>query len=167
MLPIVRRHRLIAGGTGAVLLVVVLAWIFWPEPQAPPPPRQREYRAQTACLLTDDKGLWADPAKSAWAGMQDASTAKLIKVQYLSVSGPQTSANALSYFNSLALQKCTLIVAVGDVPVAAMVEGSGRFTDIRYIAVGGDTKGASISKIELTSNSVVRSTVNAAVADVA
>jgi hypothetical protein len=76
---------------GAALVVIAagLTWLLWPDAKAPPP-RERQYRATTACLLTDDKGVVGDPAKAAWAGMQEASTATLIKVQYLAIAGPQT-----------------------------------------------------------------------------
>jgi hypothetical protein len=58
-------------------------------------------------------------------------------VQYLAIAGPQTAANGLSYFNSLGVQRCAVIVAVGDVPVAAMMDGRARFPEIRQVAVGG------------------------------
>jgi hypothetical protein len=46
------------------------------------------------------------------------------------------------------VQKCTLIVAAGPTPVAAMVEGYKQFPDVRMVAVAGDTKGAPITAID-------------------
>ncbi len=132
----VRRMRWRTGAVlgVAVLVLGVVLWLVWPEPARQP--RERHYRSVTACLLTDDQGLRGAVAAAAWAGMQEASVADLTRVQYLSVAGPQTAADALAYFNSLGLQKCAVIVAVGEAPVAAMSQGADRFPDARLVAVG-------------------------------
>jgi len=143
----IRKWQILATGVALLLIAAAVTWLLWPDAKAPAP-RERQYRATTACLLTDDQGVVGDPAKSAWAGMQEASTATLIKVQYLSIAGPQTAANGLSYFNSLGVQKCTVIVAAGPAPVAAMVEGYKQFPDVRMVAVAGDIKDAPLTAID-------------------
>jgi hypothetical protein len=134
----------------AVAVVVVLAvaaiWLLWPEPDEPI--RERRYRDATACLLTDDRGLTGEPAATVWAGMQEASTADLIRIQYLSVAGPQTAANALTYVNTLASQDCAVFIAVGEIPVTAMAEGRANFPAARYVAVAHDPGDATITRVD-------------------
>ncbi|MFE9191051.1 hypothetical protein ACFYL6_15690 [Micromonospora sp. NPDC007208] len=77
-------------------------------------------------------------------------------MQYLSVFGPQTAANAAAYFNSLALQKCALIIAAGEAPIAAMLEGSSRFSDLRYVAISDGATNARITTIHATSHDAIR-----------
>ncbi|MEV7331362.1 hypothetical protein [Micromonospora sp. NPDC093244] len=77
-------------------------------------------------------------------------------MQYLSVPGPQTPANAAAYFNSLALQKCALIIAAGEAPIAAMREGSSRFSDLRYVAISDGATNAHITTIQATSPDAIR-----------
>jgi basic membrane lipoprotein Med (substrate-binding protein (PBP1-ABC) superfamily) len=146
-------------------LVAITSWALWPS--APPPARERQYGAATACLLTDEQGLAGEQANAAWAGMQEASLATLIKVQYLSVSGPQTPANAAAYFNSLALQKCALIIAIGEAPISAMVEGHSRFPDPRYVAIGGNTKDAPVTAVQATSPDGIRAATKKLVSEAA
>ena len=147
----------------ALVLGVVVAWRM-SRSSPTSQPRERQYRASTACLLTDDKGLAGEQAKAAWTGMQEASAATLIKVQYLSISGPQTAANGLSYFNSLGVQKCAVVVAVGKAPVAAMVDGHPRFPEIRCVAVGGGATGTRVVTVDASSPATIRDGVKAIVA---
>src|SRR5689334_13434218 len=157
-----RKQQILAAAALLLAAGGVLTWLLWPTPKTDAP-RERQYRSTTACLLTDDKGISSDPASAAWAGMQDASTATQIKVQYLSIAGPQTAANGLSFFNSLGVQKCTVIVAAGPTPVAAMVEGYTQFPGVRLVAVAGDTKGTPITAID-GSPAAIQSGVRAIVA---
>jgi len=143
-----KQRLIVAGAALVVLAAVLITWLAWPDGSDKAPPRERAYKSTTACLLTDDKGVNADPAKAVWSGMQEASVKTLIKVQYLAVAGAQTPDNALSYYNTLAVQQCTVIIAAGPVPVAAMVNGYGKFPKIKQVAVGGDTKGASVTKVD-------------------
>jgi basic membrane lipoprotein Med (substrate-binding protein (PBP1-ABC) superfamily) len=69
--------------------------------------------------------------------MQEASLATHVKVQYLAVAGPQTTANAQTYVNSLAQSRCDLVFAVGDAQVAATEQGGPRFPAVRFYSVGG------------------------------
>ncbi|NUR28004.1 MAG: hypothetical protein HOV67_19315 [Kribbellaceae bacterium] len=140
------RGRLMLGAAAVVLVAGLVTWVAWPRADGDPPPRERTYRDLTACLLTDDKGLLNDPAKSVWAGMQEVSVAKSVRVQYRSIAGAQTTANGLPYFNSLAQQQCAVIVAAGPVPLASMQAGMAKFTGIRYAVVGADPSEASVVK---------------------
>jgi hypothetical protein len=162
-----RRQQALLAGALAVLIAGLATWLLWPDGPDGRAPRERQYRSTTACLLTDDKGLAADPAKAAWAGMQEASVATLIKVQYLAITGPQTAANGLSYFNTLGVQRCTVIIAAGDVPVAAMSLGYQRFPNVQHVAIGGDPKGAPITRVDPGTPATIQSTVKDVVAKAA
>ncbi|MFB9238949.1 hypothetical protein ACFFWC_26050 [Plantactinospora siamensis] len=129
-----RRQWILAGLAALVVLTGLVTWLVWPS--GGEAPRERRYGSFTACLLTDDKGLAGEQARASWAGMQQASLATAAKVQYLSVAGAQTPSNAASYFNSLGVQRCGLIVAVGPGPVAATAAGHGQFPGVRYLIVG-------------------------------
>ncbi|MEH0821539.1 MULTISPECIES: hypothetical protein [unclassified Micromonospora] len=127
--------------------VVLLAWVLWPAD--PPPPRQREYRAETACLLTGEKGVTTPEAAPVWAGMQEASLATHVKIQYLEVNGPQTAANAESFLASLVQSKCELILAVGPAPVGALRATAARFPSVHFVGVGGGTAASNVSIVEV------------------
>ncbi|MBQ1066441.1 MULTISPECIES: hypothetical protein [Micromonospora] len=144
-------------------LIGALLWLTWPD-EKELPPRERRYEAFTACLLTDDEGLAGTEAKAAWAGMQAVSTAQLIKVQYLAVDGPQTTANALAYFNTMALEGCGVVVAVGQAPVAAVEEGKGRFPEIRYVTVGAERPIHGVYAVSAGNAEEIRAGVESAVA---
>jgi hypothetical protein len=158
------RRRPLLAATGAVAVLVAGAtWLLWPD-DPPTPPRERQYKATTACLLTDGEGLTGDIAQAAWAGMQEASLATLIKVQHLAISGPQTPENGLGYYNSLGVQQCAAIVAGGPIPVAAMVQGHSRFPTVKQIAVGGDIGTAVLTTVDPSTPDTIRTGVKTLVA---
>ncbi|MDG4832087.1 hypothetical protein O7627_22660 [Solwaraspora sp. WMMD1047] len=142
-----RRDRVLAAGAAVVVLAAAAVWLLWPESDDGPV-RERRYRDATACLLTDDRGLTGEPAATVWAGMQEASTADLVQIQYLSVAGPQTAANALTYVNTLASQDCAVFIAVGEIPVTAMAEGRSNFPAARYVAVAHDPGDPTITRVD-------------------
>ncbi|MFJ1538662.1 hypothetical protein ACIODS_08985 [Micromonospora chalcea] len=145
-----------------LVLASVLLWLTWPQEEEPPP-RERRYEAFTACLLTDDRGLAGTEAKAAWDGMQAVSTAHLIKVQYLSVDGPQTTANALAYFNTLALEGCGVVVAAGEAPIAALSQGKSRFPGSRYVTVGAGRTSDGVLGVPAGTAEEIRAGVESAV----
>jgi hypothetical protein len=153
-----RRRWTITVAVGLAVVAGGATWLLWPEDETPPP-RQREYRETTACLLTDDRGLNGEPASAVWAGMQDASLDTRIQVQHLAIVGPQTTDNGVTFFNTLAMQRCTVIVAAGPAPVAAMAAGYGQFPGITYVAVGGDTAGKPLTKVDARNADEIRSAV--------
>ncbi|WP_157563261.1 BMP family ABC transporter substrate-binding protein [Micromonospora chokoriensis] len=126
----------------AGLIAVVVGWALWP--QAEPEPRQREYRAETACLLTGAAGVAAPEARPVWTGMQEASIATQVKVQFLEVDGPQTGENAETFLASLVQSRCGVIFAVGDAPVQAVGPTAARFPAAKFIAFGAATPGPNV-----------------------
>jgi hypothetical protein len=134
---LLRRRETVA--VAAVLAACALAVIIWWPGGDEAPARERRYQATTACLLTDDKGLTGPEAGAAWTAMREISDRKRIKVQYLAITGPQTAANGLAYFNTLGMQQCGTIIAVGPAPVAALNEGRAQFPAITYHAVAGSS----------------------------
>jgi basic membrane lipoprotein Med (substrate-binding protein (PBP1-ABC) superfamily) len=68
--------------------------------------------------------------------MQKASLATHVKVQYLPVNGPPTTANALPYLASLIQRRCDLILAAGTAPVNAVAADAARFTKQHFAVIG-------------------------------
>lgn len=157
-----RRQTLIGAGALTAAVAVLITWLAWPDSK-PAPPRERQYKATTACLLTDNNDLTGELAKAAWAGMQEASTATLVKVQHLAILGPQTPANGLTYYNTLGIQHCTVIIAAGEIPVAAMTQGIDTFPAIKHAAIGGDTNGKPITAVDASTPDTIRNNVKAIV----
>jgi hypothetical protein len=165
MITLTPNRRTLLGVLAVALVATgVGVWLTLRGDDTAPPPRERQYKATTACLLTDDQGLNGDTAKAAWAGMQEASLATLIKVQYLAITGPQTAANGVTYYNTLGVQQCTVIIAAGPTPVAAMVEGSGSFPAVKQVAIGGDTKGKPFTTVDANSPTAIQARVKEVVA---
>lgn len=156
------RNQRVAATAVVLLLFTGATWLLWPD-DSPAPPRERQYKASTACLLTDDQALNGDLAKAAWSGMQEASVETLVKVQHLAIIGPQTPANGVTYYNTLGVQKCTVIIAAGQVPVAAMVDGLQSFPAIKHFAVGGDATSTSVTAVDATSPQTIKAGSRAAV----
>ena len=161
------RSQRIAAAAGSLLLLLGTTWLLWPDDAPPPPPRERQYKATTACLLTDDQGLNGETAKAAWAGMQEASIETLVKVQHLAITGPQTPANGVTYYNTLGVQKCTVIIAAGPTPVAAMIDGLQSFPNTKHFAIGGDIRGAAVAALDATSPQTIKAGARAAVSSAA
>jgi hypothetical protein len=129
----------------------VTAWALWPDP-----PRQREYVDATACLLTDEKGVTAEPAKTVWATMRQASAETLVRVQYLQVNGPQTAENAAAHLAALTSGRCGLVTAVGGPQIEAVTGDGPQHPDVRFITVGG---GSPAENIEVASPAGLQKTI--------
>ncbi|WP_430498451.1 hypothetical protein ACQRWP_26075 [Micromonospora trifolii] len=125
-----------------LIVVVVVGWALWPK--AEPEPRQREYRAETACLLTGTAGVAAPEARPVWTGMQEASLATQVKVQFLEVDGPQTGENAETFLASLVQSRCGVILAVGEAPVRGVGPTAARFPAAKFVAFGAATPGPNV-----------------------
>lgn len=154
-----RSHALLIGaataGVVGVLVVVLITWNSGEDEK--PDPRARQYLDVTACLLTDDKGIAGAAAAPVWAGMQDASAATRAKVQYLAVAGEQTPQNAGTFLASLAQGRCTVIVAVGAAPVAAVEPTAKQFPKLDFVVVGG--KAGNVRAVAATAPADVRAEV--------
>jgi basic membrane lipoprotein Med (substrate-binding protein (PBP1-ABC) superfamily) len=103
---------------------------------------QRHYTAEQACLLTDSHGIAARPASAVWAGMEDASRATSARVTYLMVEGPPTTAAAIPYANSLVIQHCNVVLAVGAPQTSAISAVAPRTPATAFISIGGGTASA-------------------------
>lgn len=134
-------------GTG-VLVAALLTWTLWPSPDEPP--RERRYLDYTACLLTGENGITDPAAAPIWAGMQEASLTSHAKVQYLAVAGPQTTANAIPFINSLAQSRCDLIFAVGTAQITAAQQSGPRFPAVRFYTIGGTLTQGNLTAIPNT-----------------
>jgi basic membrane lipoprotein Med (substrate-binding protein (PBP1-ABC) superfamily) len=126
-------------------------WALWPDP-----PRQREYLDAKACLLTDEKGILSEPAKTVWSSMKDASVKTLVRVQYLQVTGEQTAENSESYLNTLAMSRCGLIVAAGRAPVEAVTRNAGGNPDIEFITVNGEIAAGNVLNLDASATEKLR-----------
>lgn len=158
------RQRLLLA---AVAVAVAAGWLFWPKPAAPPPPRARQYLDFTACLLTDEHGLAGPQAAAVWSGMQQASRDTRAKVEYLTVSGAQTVENAAPFVASLAQNRCDLVLAAAELPVAAVRRAAPSFPAIRFVVLGSGPGAANIAVLDVADPArvaaVVAETVTSAV----
>ncbi|WP_212827136.1 hypothetical protein [Catellatospora sp. TT07R-123] len=119
-------------------LAGVLTWALWPGEE----PRSRQYREAVACLLTDDQGLRGAQAAEVWSGMQDASLETLARVQYLTVDGAQTVENARGLLNSQIQSRCSMVLAVGEAPGAAVREAAPVHPGVMFVLFGDMINGA-------------------------
>jgi basic membrane lipoprotein Med (substrate-binding protein (PBP1-ABC) superfamily) len=131
-----RRPWWVAGSAAVVVLVGVLAAVFWPRGRALPPPRARVYTDASACLLTDSAGVGGAQAAPVWAGMQSASVRTRTKVSYLEVYGEDSVANAVPFVNTLVQRKCDLVIGVGASEVAAVLQQAATYPGVRFAVVG-------------------------------
>lgn len=154
-----RGRRLWWTGAGLVVVIAaVVAWLVWPAPGAAP--TEREFRAESACLLTDDKGIEGGLAAAAWSGLQDASAATSIMVQHESVRGPQTEGNAAPVLNAFVMQRCDLIFGVGDAPAAAIRVAARTFPHVHFVIIGDAGSGpSSVTIVDASEPNTVRTKV--------
>lgn len=143
------RRRVALLSATAVVLLGLIAWLMLTPGN--PPPRARQYLAFKACLLTDSQGITGKQSAPVWAGMQRASLKTHARVQYQQVFGPATVPNALPYLASLVQRRCDLIMAAGDLPVAAAAAGAPRFPNAQFIVVGGRVAAKNISAVNAQS----------------
>ncbi|MCX4389162.1 hypothetical protein OG777_19835 [Micromonospora peucetia] len=148
-----------------MVAVVFVGWAAWPDEE--PEPRQREYRAETACLLTGNQGVAAAEARPVWAGMQEASLTTQVKVQYLEVDGPQTVENAETFLASLVQSRCDVVLTVGGAPVEAVRATAARFPATRFVAFGPAVATHNVSVVEASDRDAVQREARGIVAGLA
>jgi hypothetical protein len=98
--------------------------------------RARAYANVDACLLTGPRGVFDPAAAPVWAGMEDVSATGQVRASYLEVPDPVTPASAQSHLNSLIVQKCALVVAVGGPERAAVLSEARQFPSVRFVVLG-------------------------------
>jgi hypothetical protein len=162
-----RRNRrvLVVAGVAALILLGITTWLIWPTTNTPPAPRERQYLDFTACLLTDQHGIQGPDAAPVWAGMQEASLATHAKVQYLSVTGPQTSENAATFLAGLTQGRCHLVFAAGETPTTAVRQNAQKFAAVTFYAVGNGTDTANLKHVTTTSTADVQKAVIRAITE--
>jgi hypothetical protein len=126
---------MVGGGVGVAVVAGLLTWALWPEP-----PRQREYLDATACLLTDEQGVTADPARTVWTTMQIASVKSLVRVQNLQVNGPQTTENAAAQ-------------------IEAVTKAASAHGEIRFLTVGGGTAADNVRVLDPGATEALQTTI--------
>lgn len=152
----VRRYRwwlvtAVVVTVGAAVAVVV----WWPRSPAVEEPRARQFQDFDVCLLTPAQGL-ADPQVAAvWAGAQEVSLTRSVRVRYRQVSGEQTAERAGQFLASLVQQGCEVIVAVGPAPAAAAGAYEAGHASVMIVAVGDGIDGSSPETIEASTVDVL------------
>lgn len=161
------RSRRVWWVAGLALLVVAVATsvvlVLGNRGRQLPPTRARQYRSVDACLLTGPAGIVEQQTAAVWSGMQDASSATLVRVSYLAVVGPETPANAQPFAESLLQRRCQVIVAVGEVEVGAVATEAPKHSDVRFVLIGGQAGGGNVSVVPLGSRQGIRPAVADAV----
>ena len=133
------RNLGILAGT-VVAAAALIGLLVWPAKPAavrirPPVVRTRTYSSYTACLLTGPKGLTDLAAAPVWTGLREASTATKAQISYLTMLGADTTANAESYINTLALRGCSAILAAGTIPADGALKAAASWPGHRVIAI--------------------------------
>jgi hypothetical protein len=95
--------------------------------------------------------------------MQDASLATRAKVQYLAAVDATSVADVRPFVTSLVQRHCDLVLAVGAVPVAAVVAEAGANPSVRFVTVGGGRPAGNVRVVEAGSPAQVRDRIAAVV----
>lgn len=154
----------IAGGAAAL---VVVGFVLWPisSDRELPPPRAVVYKDFQACLLTGPQGL-ADPTIALiWEGMQDASKATRAKVSHLATAGSDTVADTTPYVATLLQRQCNVVVTVGETHSAVAIELASGHPDVRFVAIGGSTGSANVTRLPEQSAEQQRTAVGQLIRD--
>jgi hypothetical protein len=158
MSVLVRYRWFVLAGVVVIVAVLAAVVVWWPRSE---PPRQRVYREFDVCLLTPGEGL-ADPqAAAVWAGAQDVSLERSVRLLYLPVTGQQTPARAGEFLASLVGQGCDVIVAVGAAPVLAVQAAGESYASTTILTVGDEIDGSSSEAITSSTVDALRRVVPA------
>ena len=164
------RWRWWLGGAALVLVGAIVAVVLWaspsPSPAAPyrPPARERIYNTFTVCLLTGPQGIFGATAAPVWSGVQKAANAANDQAEYLAATTPvETVGSVTPYVNTLILQQCGVVIAVGSVEIEAMGTVAPQYAKVRFIAVGGGTAAANVQVVPEPSTSAVAAAVGTAI----
>lgn len=152
-----RRPAILGAGVLAAVIAVAIGIVALThgEPASPETPRAQAFIDYTACLLTDSSGL-TGPAAAIWAGMHDASASTHARVEYLSLAGAQTAANAQPYLAGLAQSKCAVIYATGAAPIAAVKPVAHQFPRVRFAVLSPAVNSGNITSLPRASTADLR-----------
>jgi basic membrane lipoprotein Med (substrate-binding protein (PBP1-ABC) superfamily) len=137
-----RSHPKTTIGVAAALVTIGAAALLTghqPHSATAVDPRTHVTVNYTACLLTDTGGITTEPALAAWEGMQTATASTNERVTNQAVIGAQTPHNATAFINTLAAQKCAVIIAVSKPIVEAAVAEASTYPAIRFIVITSAT----------------------------
>jgi hypothetical protein len=133
------------GGIASLAVVLVVAtWVAW-EPTPTDPPRAREYRQYNLCLFTGQQGITVEPGKTAWQGLQEVSSRTSVMLPFVSMPGEQTVPVAKQFLASLVQQQCGIIVALGEVQVAAVTADRDRYPDVKFVTLSGTESASDVT----------------------
>jgi len=162
----VRRWWWVAAAVVVVVTAAGLTLLLLPRQPAKvavPPPRTRTFASFEACLLTGARGLAEPGVANVWAGMQDVSDAKSIRVSYLPAGGDQTVAGVLPYVGALVQRGCGVILAVGLPEVAAARESAAKSPDVSFVVIGDADRQANVTVIAAADAGALRTAVGEAI----
>ena len=135
-------------GVGVAAVLAGSVWAVWPSPGEPPVrPDARVYSSYSACLLTDSTGLASFSAAAVWRGMEGASTATSMRVSYLPTLGRADAAAVRSYLNTLVVQHCEVIVAIGAAQTSAASAGAKADPGTHFVVVRAASTGLNVASV--------------------
>lgn len=134
-----------SAAASVVLVAGVALWLVLRP--AGEPERERQYRAESACLITGEQGIRGVAAAPVWSGMQRASLETRIQVNFLAVPGQQSPQAATTYLAGMLQGRCDLVVAVDQGPVAAVSEAAKAYPKQQFAVVNG-TASANVTVLD-------------------
>lgn len=131
-----RKAWIISGTASGITALATGILVLLPASSSTPEPRARTYRNIDACLLTDSRGISTGTARATWQGMQDYSHATAVRVSYIPVTGPDTTANTEQFLASLIQRHCTTIISTGNTQNMAAIKASPQTPQTRFVIIG-------------------------------
>jgi len=134
-----KRRTLISAGVALLTAIGILAYLTLRSPTPPrtyPPARTRTTIDFTACLVTSPAGVDATPQSQAvWQGLLDAQKSTNIRIQTFHMPGAETTANAQTAVNTVALRGCNLVAAATPTEAAAVERQAHLYTGTQFAVV--------------------------------
>ncbi len=134
-----RADRLVLGASALFLALVVAGSLVWVGVSggAARASRARRYLTFTACLVTGSQGVASGEAAVVWAGMEQASVATRVQVEFLPVKVGSSAAAAVPYVDGLLQRRCGVVIATGAAQVAALDAAAAGGPSAVLAVVGG------------------------------
>jgi hypothetical protein len=146
----------------SVGLAACVTWLLWPSHSARvyPAARTRTTIDVTVCLLTGPGGATSNSATAtdaaAWKGILAAQVSTNLRAQSYPVTGTETSQNAQTSINTLALRGCELIITTGSAENAAATTQAHLFPHVEFApqtsanatAITADTKAKALALVK-------------------